>query len=114
MLNKPIISTQIWYFILAADITEEYSLSSKELPMFNGNINTGMIYQSLIGDGTVTYISHFDASNALKVPVCGKKGFSDLDHSSSLDGQEQLGHTRGDLQIYKNVWTKNWWHNGIY
>ena len=41
--------------------------------MFDSNINAGMIYQSLIGDGTVTYISHFDATNPLKVPVCGKK-----------------------------------------
>ena len=66
---------QIWYFILAADITEEYSMSSKELPLFDDNIKSGIIYRSLIGDGTVTYISKFDDMNPLKVPVCDKKDF---------------------------------------
>ena len=70
-----IITIQIWYFILAADITEEYTLSPKELPLFDESIKSGIIYRSLIGDGTVTYISHFDDTNPLKVPVCDKKDF---------------------------------------
>ena len=60
---------------MAADITEEYTLSPKELPLFDENIKSGIIYQSLIGDGTVTYINHFDDTNPLKVPVCDKKDF---------------------------------------
>ena len=60
---------------MAADITEEYTLVPTELPMFNGNVNNGLIYQSLIGDGTITHIDHFNATNPLKVPVCGKKDF---------------------------------------
>ena len=116
MLNKPIISTQIWYFILAADITEEYSLSSKELPMFDGNINNGMIYQSLIGDGTITHISHFDASNPLKVPVCGKKDFQTWTIAPAWMGKSSwviLGETSkfikmseqriGDIMVSTNV-----------
>ena len=63
---------QIWYFILAAEITEEYSLTTTDLPLI-GEIN--LIYQSRIGDGTVTYINHFDVSSPLNVPVCNKKNF---------------------------------------
>jgi len=65
----------MWYFILAADITQKYTLTTKDLSMFDSNVKTGLIYQSLIGNGTVTYISRFDANNSLQVPVCGKKNF---------------------------------------
>ena len=65
----------MWYFILAADITQKYTLTTKDLPMFNSNIKTGLIYQSLIGNGTVTYISRFDVNNTLQVPVCSRKNF---------------------------------------
>jgi len=65
----------MWYFILAADITQKYTLTTKDLPMFDSNVKTGLIYQSLIGNGTVTYISHFDVNSSLQVPVCGKKNF---------------------------------------
>ena len=43
--------------------------------MFDEKVSNGIIYQSLIGSGTVTYIGLFNASNPLKVPVCDKKDF---------------------------------------
>ena len=43
--------------------------------MFDESIDKGIIYHSLIGDGTVTNIDYFDASNPLKVPVCDKTDF---------------------------------------
>lgn len=67
---------QIWYFIFAAENTEEYTLKSTELPLFDSSdSNSGIVYQSQIGTGTVTYISPFNVSNPLKVPVCDKKDF---------------------------------------
>ena len=50
-------------------------LTTKELPFFDEKVSNGMIYQSLIGSGTVTYIGLFNVSNPLKVPVCDKKDF---------------------------------------
>jgi len=43
--------------------------------MFDDNIKNGIIYQSQISSGMVTYISSFNAMNPLKVPVCGKEDF---------------------------------------
>ena len=73
-----LVGIQIWYFIFAAEITEGYTLTTKELPLFDekvANVTNGIIYQSLIGSGTVTYIAPFNATNPLKVPVCDKKDF---------------------------------------
>jgi len=64
--------SQIWYFIFAAQIKEEYILTSKELPMFDDSVKNGIIYKSQIGSGMITYVSSFNAANPLKVPVCGK------------------------------------------
>lgn len=91
-----LITIQIWYFILAADITEEYTLSPKELPLFDENIKSGIIYRSLIGDGTVTYINHFDDTNPLKVPVCDKKDFKTWTVAPVMTGKSSwvlLGET---------------------
>ena len=68
----PRLLIQIWYFIFAAEITEEYSLTTTELPLIG---ETSLIYQSSIGDGKVTYINHFDVSSPVNVPVCNKKDF---------------------------------------
>ena len=73
-----LVGIQIWYFIFAAEITEEYTLTTKELTLFDEKVSNGIIYQSLIGSGTVTYIGLFNASNPLKVPVCDKKDFQTL------------------------------------
>ena len=70
-----ILCVQVWYFIFAAIILEEYTLTTKELPLFNEKVSNGIIYQSLISSGTVTKIGHFNATNPLKVPVCGQKDF---------------------------------------
>ena len=43
--------------------------------MFDEKASNSIIYQSQIGSGTVTYIAPFNATNPLKVPVCGKKDF---------------------------------------
>ena len=59
-------------FILAAEITEEYSLSVTDLPLIGEN---SLAYQSLIGNGKVIRINYFDISNPLTVPVCGRKDF---------------------------------------
>ena len=59
-------------FILAAEITEEYSLTVTDLPLIGEN---SLAYQSLIGNGKVTRINYFDISNPLTVPVCGRKDF---------------------------------------
>ena len=63
---------QVWYFILAAEITEQYRLTTTDLPLI-GEMN--LVYQSHIGDGAVTYINHLDVSSPLNVPVCNKKDF---------------------------------------
>ena len=57
---------------MAAQITEQYTLFPKELPLFEGN---AIIYQSNIVDGTVTYINYFNATSPLQVPVCDEKDF---------------------------------------
>ena len=63
---------QIWYFIFAVEITEEYSLTTNDLPLIGEN---NLVYQSLIGNGTVTYINNFDVSSPLNVPVCNRENF---------------------------------------
>ena len=50
-------------------------LTIKELPLLDEKTSNGIIYQSLIGNGTVTYISLFNATNPLKVPTCDKSDF---------------------------------------
>ena len=45
------------------------------MPLLNEKTSNGIIYQSLIGNGTVTYISLFNATNPLKVPTCDKNDF---------------------------------------
>ena len=50
-------------------------MSSKELPLFDEKVSNGIIYQSIIGSGTVTNIGIFNATNPLKVPVCDKENF---------------------------------------
>ena len=57
----------------------EYTLTSKELPLFDEKISNGVIDQSVMGSGIVAYIGIFNATNPLKVPVCDKKDFSALD-----------------------------------
>jgi len=66
---------QVWHFILAADITQEYTITTKDLPMFGSPANAGIVYQSLIGNGTVTYINRFDVNNTIQVPVCKREDF---------------------------------------
>ena len=63
---------QTWHFIFAAEIAEEYSLTATDLNLI---WDKNLIYQSLIGNGTVTYISNFDVSSPLNVPMCTKKDF---------------------------------------
>ena len=70
-----IVCVQDWYFIFAAMMLEEYTLTTNELPLFNEKVSNGIIYQSLIGSGTITYIGHFNATNPLKVPVCRQQDF---------------------------------------
>ena len=57
---------------MAAVITEEYNLTTTELPMIG---KSSLAYQSLIGNGKVTHINYFDISNPLTIPVCGRKDF---------------------------------------
>ena len=68
----PRLLIQIWYFILAAEITEVYVLTATDLPLIG---ETNLVYQSLIGKGTVTYINFFDVLSPLYIPVCAKKDF---------------------------------------
>ena len=68
----PRLSIQIWYFILAAEIAEVYVMTATDLPLIG---ETNLVYQSLIGNGTVTYINFFDVSSPLYIPVCAKKDF---------------------------------------
>ena len=51
---------------------EEYSLTTTDLPLIG---ESNLVYQSLVGDGTVTYINYFDVSSSLNVPMCGRKDF---------------------------------------
>ena len=53
----------------------EYTLTSKELPLFDEKVSNGIIYQSVIGSGTVTYIGTFNATYPVKVPMCDKEDF---------------------------------------
>ena len=43
--------------------------------MFDSSVKNGIVYKSQIGSGMVTYISPFNATNPLTVPVCGEKDF---------------------------------------
>ena len=45
------------------------------MPLFDEKVSNGIIYQSIIGSGTVTNIGIFNATSPLKVPVCDKESF---------------------------------------
>ena len=51
---------------------EEHILTTTNLPLIR---ESNLVYQSLVGDGTVTYINYFDVSSPLKVLMCGRTDF---------------------------------------